>query len=66
MSFSYMDHVTLARGILRRWNNDIRAAACAWRRLFQNNCSDQDFIDLVSHHDHTHFCEKECINHSEE
>lgn len=62
--FSYIDHVTLARGILMRWNNDVPAAAAAWRRLFQNNCDDQQFIDLVGHADHTEFCNGNCARHS--
>lgn len=47
MTFNESDHSVLARGILARWNYDLPAAACAWRRLFQNNCTDQQFKKLV-------------------
>lgn len=37
----------LARLIYERWGNDLPAAAVAWRRLYQNNCSDSEFKKLV-------------------
>ena len=48
MKFNDQDHAILARGILVRWNNDLPAAACAWRRLFQNNCTDHQFQQLIN------------------
>ncbi len=46
-TFTTEDSAALAYLIYRRWGNDITAAAVAWRRLFQNNCSDRDFARLV-------------------
>lgn len=60
-NFSQIDHVTLARGILIRWNNDIKAAAVAWRRLFQNSCTDNQFAELVNYKEHTPFCQGQCM-----
>lgn len=37
----------LAYLIYLRWNEDLPAAACAWRRLYQNNCMDGDYEKLV-------------------
>lgn len=45
--FTYKDHAALALLIYRRWGCDLASAACAWRRLFQNDCSDADFAALV-------------------
>ena len=46
--FSMDDHARLAFLIHRRWGRDIAAGASAWRRLFQNSCTDQMFEDLVN------------------
>jgi hypothetical protein len=59
-NFNYEDHVNLARGIYLRWNSDMAAAAVAWRRLFQNNCTRQDFEKLVMDSSHTSFCRGFC------
>ena len=59
-NFNEFDHVALARGIFVRWNKDLAAAAVAWRRLFQNNCTDKQFEKLVYAENHTSFCEGQC------
>jgi hypothetical protein len=59
-NFSDLDHVVLARGIFIRWNKDLAAAAVAWRRLFQNNCTDNDFKKLLDNAEHTTFCQGQC------
>ena len=45
--FSYENHCQLAYLIYTRWGCDFPAAASAWRRLFQNGCSDGDFLKMV-------------------
>jgi hypothetical protein len=45
--FTAAESRELARLILKRWGNDLPAAACAWRRLMQNNCSDAAFQRIV-------------------
>ena len=37
----------LAARVFKRFGRDIPAAAAAWRRLLQNNCSDEQFRDLL-------------------
>jgi len=59
-NFSHIDHVILARGIFIRWNRDVEAAVVAWRRLFQNSCTLEQFKNLLAHHEHTEFCEGQC------
>lgn len=46
-TFSTEDSRELARLVLRRWGGDMAAAAVAWRRLMQNNCSDDSFRRLA-------------------
>ncbi len=46
-TFSTEDSRQLARLVLRRWGGDMAAAAVAWRRLMQNNCSDDSFRRLA-------------------
>lgn len=45
--FTYKDHAALAFLIWRRWGRDMAAGAVAWRRLLQNDCSDEDYAALV-------------------
>jgi hypothetical protein len=47
-TFTAAESRELARLILKRWGNDLAAAACAWRRLMQNNCTDAGFADLAA------------------
>jgi hypothetical protein len=47
-TFTAAESRELARLILKRWGGDPAAAACAWRRLMQNNCTDEAFADLAS------------------
>lgn len=47
-TFTYEDHVAMARLVLRRFGNDLPAAAAAWRRLLQNAASDREFAALVA------------------
>jgi hypothetical protein len=54
------DHVALARGVFIRWNKDLAAAVVAWRRLFQNNCTYDQFEKLVYADRHTAFCQGQC------
>jgi len=46
--FSMDDHARLAYLIHVRWGRNIAAGASAWRRLFQNSCTDQQYEDLVN------------------
>lgn len=46
-TFTGGEATEMARLILRRWGNDMAAAASAWRRLMQNNCTDAAFEQLV-------------------
>lgn len=62
-TFNHIDHVALARGIFIRWNSDLGSAAVAWRRLFQNNCTDKQFENLVYANEHTAFCQGQCAHH---
>jgi hypothetical protein len=45
--FSALESTQLARLIYKRFGRDIPAAADAWRRLLQNNCTDNQFIELL-------------------
>lgn len=45
--FSGEDHAILANMIWRRWGRDYQAAHAAWKRLFQNSCTLEDFVRLV-------------------
>ncbi len=45
--FTYSDHCKLAVMIYRRWGRDTAGAANAWRRLFQNSCSDEQFQKMI-------------------
>lgn len=45
--FTEHESRALARLVYKRWGNDLAAAAVAWRRLLQNNCSDEAFRRLV-------------------
>ncbi len=47
--FSHEDSADLAWMIYRRFGRNIVAAADAWRRLLQNNCSNTQFHQLVQH-----------------
>jgi hypothetical protein len=46
-TFTDSEHVELARLIFKRWGCDMAAAAVAWRRLMQNNCTDTQFASVV-------------------
>lgn len=46
--FRHEDTANMAWLIYRRWARDIKAAACAWRRLLQNSCTDDQFLDLLT------------------
>lgn len=45
--FTYQNHCELAYLIWIRWGRSYRDSAAAWRRLFQNNCDDDDFAKLI-------------------
>lgn len=45
--FTYEEHCQLAALIYKRFGWDDASAACAWRRLLENNCSDYDFLALA-------------------
>ena len=46
--FSGHEHQQLARLIMKRFGNDLAAAASAWRRLLNNDCPDSLFRELLS------------------
>jgi len=46
--FTPEEHQILAFLVYKRWGRDMEAAACAWRRLFQNGCTVEDFRDLIT------------------
>lgn len=50
-AFTPEDSALLARLIYRRFGYEISAAAAAWRRMLQNNCTDAHFAALVAHGD---------------
>lgn len=45
--FTYKEHREMARLVFRRWGRDTAAALCAWRRLMQNGCELEQFLDLL-------------------
>lgn len=47
-TFSLDEHKQLARLVYKRWGRDLEAAASAWRRLFQNSCTVEDFRELIA------------------
>ena len=49
--FSHAEHANLAFAIWRRWGRSLPDAASAWRRLFQNSCTEEQFAALVSEAD---------------
>ncbi len=62
--FSHIDHVVLARAIFIRWGSDLGAATVAWRRLFQNSTTREQFAQLINYPDCTIYCQGECVDHS--
>ena len=58
--FTNTDSIDLARLVLRRFG-DVRSAHEAWKRLLQNQCSLDDFRDLVFTPTHTKNCTGECL-----
>jgi hypothetical protein len=46
--FSYEDSATVAYLIYRRFGRDFVVAHAAWMRLFQDNCSMQQFKEMVN------------------
>lgn len=46
-TFTAEESQQLAALIHKRWGWDDAAAAVAWRRLMQNDCSDHDFLSLA-------------------
>lgn len=47
-TFSFDESCALARLIHKRWSRDMPAAASAWRRLFQNSTTVDEFAALVN------------------
>lgn len=45
--FTDKEHQLLAAFVYKRFGWDPAAAAAAWRRMMQNDCSDQQFLDLA-------------------
>jgi hypothetical protein len=45
--FTQDDAAELAQLVFRRFRCDQQAATEAWRRLMQNNCSEEAFMSLV-------------------
>jgi len=46
-SFSLDEHKKLARLVYKRWGRDLEAATVAWRRLFQNSTTTDQFQELI-------------------
>ena len=46
--FTEEEHKQLAQLVYKRWGRSPGDAACAWRRLFQNSCTEADFFRLVT------------------
>jgi len=59
-TFDAEQHVELARLIYLRWGEDIEAATVAWKRLFQNGTTSNDFHRLVHYPRHTENCDGWC------
>lgn len=47
--FTGEDHRQLARMVYKRFGRNAGAAASAWRRMFENNCTEKMFMMLVMH-----------------
>ena len=47
-TFTKSESQEMARLIYKRFGKELSAAAAAWRRLLQNNCSDHQFASLLS------------------
>lgn len=58
--FTTVETVDLARLILKRFGHDIKAATAAWCRLLENNCSEEQFVEIVDYPEHTPHCEGHC------
>jgi hypothetical protein len=59
-TFTTAESTDLARLVFKRFGRDPETAAAAWRRLLQNGCTVDDFLDLVHSPVHTHHCNGEC------
>ena len=59
--FTIVEHVDLARLILKRFGYDLTAATEAWCRLLQNDTQPSDFAELVGYPEHTAYCEGQCL-----
>jgi len=53
-TFTTAESTDMARLVFKRFGRDPEAAAAAWRRLLQNGCTVDDFLDLVHSPVHTH------------
>lgn len=60
-TFTYGEHVDLARLVYKRFGRDDAAAAAAWRRLLENGATEGDFMALVCHQEHTPHCDGYCL-----
>ena len=46
-SFTDQEHAEMARLIYKRFGRDPKSATKAWQRLMENNCTEQQFMELV-------------------
>ena len=57
-TFSHIESCRMAYLIWKRFGKNKRSAAAAWRRMLENNCSDEQFMGLVCevcYHPEQHF-----------
>lgn len=47
--FTDNDHRQLALLVCRRFGWDLEGATAAWRRMLQNSCTEEQFLELVGH-----------------
>lgn len=59
--FTVIEHVDMARLVFKRFGNNPESATAAWRRMLQNNCPVEEFMQLVCYPEHTSHCAGHCI-----
>lgn len=59
-AFTMAESADMARLIFKRFGRNPEAATEAWRRLLENDCSVEGFMDLVNYPEHTPHCNGSC------
>ena len=59
--FRTTQSIEMARLVFLRFGEDLPSATKAWNRLLENNCSEEQFAELVFSLTHTENCQGWCV-----